>query len=505
MPDQRRNPRRATLTPDRLQRSLWSAADILRGSIDAGDYKIYLFGLLFLKRLSDRFDEEHEALAAAGADPEDPGGHAFFVPPPARWGALQAASTRWGEALNRACAALEEANPRLDGVLAGIDFDDARRLGDARGRDALLARLIQHFTRIPLGNAALSEPDMLGNAYEYLVERFADDAGKKGGEFRTPQRVVDLVVELLDPAEGMRVCDPTCGSGGMLLGCAHHLARRGGDPGTLRLFGQEKNLSTWSICKMNMLLHGRLSDRIERGDTLRHPRLLDAEGHLLRFDRVLANPPFSLDEWGREEAARDPHGRFQYGLPPKAKGDLAFLQHMVATLDAGGQAGVVVPHGVLFRGAAEGEIRRRLVEEDLFDGVVGLPPNLFFGTGIPAAVVVLRREKPPERRGRVIFIDASRDYEEGPVRNLLRDEDVQRIARTYRDFEDVPGYARVARSEEIEASEHSLSIGRYVAAAEAPKAEDVASAIAKLRDLTEARDQADARLYAVLRELGYEA
>ena len=478
------------LTPDELQRHLWAAAEILRGSIDAGDYKLYLFGLLFLKRLSDRFDEE-------------PGG-VFSVPPTARWASLERAGTGLGEALNRASAALEAANPRLGGALSGIDFDDERRLGDARNRDTVLARLVQHFSRLRLRNADLSEPDLLGHAYEYLVERFADDAGRKGGEFRTPEQVVDLVAELLAPAEGMRVCDPTCGSGGMLLGCARHVARRGGDPATLRLFGQEKNVATWSIGKMNMLLHGRLSDRLEKGDTLRDPRLLDAEGRLLRFDRVLANPPFSLDEWGRDEAARDPHARFSHGLPPKTRGDLAFLQHMLATLDEGGQAGVVMPHGALFRGGMEGEIRRRLITEDLFEGVIALPPSLFFGTGIPAAVLVLSRSKRPARAGRVIFIDGSRGYREGSPRNALRPEDVRRIADAFHAFEDAPGHARVVSLDEIAASGHHLNVSRYVVTTEVPAQEDVATAVARLKELEAAREAAEARLSAVLRELGYE-
>jgi type I restriction enzyme M protein len=244
------------LTVDRLERYLWSAADILRGSIDSSDYKNFIFGLLFVKRLSDRFDEEQAALVAERADPEDPDEHEFFVPPRARWSQIQKTATNIGDALNKACSALEEKNAGLEGVLAGIDFNDERKLGDAKNRDAVLARLVQHFSKLDLSNAKIVEPDMLGRAYEFLIEKFADDAGKKGGEFYTPRMVVKLIVEILQPREGMRICDPTCGSGGMLIECAHFLERHKQNPKNLSLFGQEKNLGTWAICKMNMLLTG---------------------------------------------------------------------------------------------------------------------------------------------------------------------------------------------------------------------------------------------------------
>jgi type I restriction enzyme M protein len=490
------------LTPAELQRELWSAADILRGSIDSSDYKNYIFGLVFLKRISDRFDEECEALVAEGANPEDRDEHQFFVPKRARWAFLQKVATNIGEALNTACHALEDANRSLEGVLAGTDFNDERRLGDAKNRDTVLARLIQHFSKLRLRNDALSEPDMLGNAYEYLVEKFADDSGKKGGEFRTPEKVVDLVVELLAPKEGMRICDPTCGSGGMLLGCAQYVARHGGNARNLSLFGQEKNLSTWAICKMNMLLHGRLDDRIEKGDTIRDPKLLEG-GRLMVFDRVLANPPFSLDEWGRTEAEKDGFRRFIYGIPPKAKGDMAFLQHMVATLNDRGQVGVVMPHGVLFRGSSEGEIRKRILQDDLFDAIIGLPPNLFFGTGIPAAILVLRKTKTAERRRRVMFIDASREFQEGSSRNYLRDQDVQKIADTFHAFKDVERYARVVEIQEIEKSEFSLNISRYIITNEAEERVDLAGALAKLKKLRKARAESEAKVDELLTELGY--
>ena len=398
------SPSEEALSVAQLEQYLWSAADILRGSIDSSDYKTYIFGLLFLKRLSDRFEEEAEKLIAEGVSETvawtDPDEHQFFVPDRARWDRIQRTATNIGEALNKACAALEEQNAALEGVLAGIDYNDERKLGDAKNRDTVLARLVQHFSEVSLRNDRMAEPDLLGRAYEYLIEQFADDAGKKGGEFYTPRMVVKLIVELLAPTERMRICDPTAGSGGMLIECAHHIERQGGNPRNLTLHGQEKNLGTWAICKMNMLLHGLPDARIEKGDTIRDPKLVD-EGELLLYDRVIANPPFSLDEWGRDVAEADGYGRFRFGVPPKTKGDLAFVQHMVSVLNGTGRLGVVMPHGVLFRGGAEGKIRQGLLQEDLFEAVIGLAPNLFYGTGIPASILVLNRDKPATRKDKV--------------------------------------------------------------------------------------------------------
>ena len=499
-------PSSKTLSVDELEKHLWAAADILRGSIDSADYKTYIFGLLFLKRLSDRFEEEAEKLIAGGepeaAAWEDRDNHQFFVSDRARWGTILKTSTNIGECLNKACAALEEENAGLEGVLAGIDYNDEHRLGDGSQRDNVLARLVQHFQQISLRNDSMAEPDMLGRAYEYLIEQFADDAGKKGGEFYTPRMVVNLIVELLAPKEEMRICDPTVGSGGMLIECAHYVERHRGNPRNLTLHGQEKNLGTWAICKMNMLLHGLPDAQIEKGDTIRTPRLLE-DGHLRLYDRVIANPPFSLDEWGRDEAENDPFGRFHFGLPPKTKGDFAFVQHMVAVLNAKGRLGVVMPHGVLFRGSSEAKIRQGMLQEDLFEAVIGLAPNLFYGTSIPAAILVLNRHKAARRRRKVLFIDASGAFEEGGNQNRLRDEDVRRITQTFRAYKDVERYARTVSLHEIEQNGWDLNISRYVDTSEEEVRIDVANAVRKLRELEQERLAAEATMNGYLVELGY--
>lgn len=450
------------ITTDELNAHLWGAADILRGTADASDFKNHIFGLLFLKRLSDVFDERRkeiideyvkggmsveDATKIAETDADEYTRGSFFIPKTARWAELMKHGENRAEQIDKALRAIEDQNSEyLEGVLAGVAFNDERRFGDAKEMDGFMQRLLTHFDKVKLGNRNLAEPDVLGNAYEYLVERFAETAGKKGGEFRTPKEVVRLLVELLAPEDGMRICDPTCGSGGMLIGCARHVEDHDGNPQNLSLFGQEKNYGTWAIGKLNMLLHALPDSKIEKGDTIRGPRLLDG-GRLMLFDRVIANPPFSLKDWGHEAAASDPYGRFTRGIPPKTKGDMAFLMHMVETTNDKGMVGVVMPHGVLFRGSSEAKIRTALLNDDFIEAVIGLPPALFFGTGIPASILILNRNKPKARRKKVLFIDASPEgfYLEKAARNQLRAEDILRIVaviRAYADPEAVPKQVR---------------------------------------------------------------
>ncbi|MDI6755238.1 MAG: type I restriction-modification system subunit M [Thermodesulfobacteriota bacterium] len=489
---------------DTLKSHLWESANIMRGSIDAADYKNYIFGLMFLKRLSDVFEEEGERIEKETGNQElawkEPDEHEFVVPERARWNYIKTRTQNLGEILNKANEALEERNTAtLEGVLTVTDFNDKDRLPDV-----ILSKLIAHFSKIRLRNEDLSEPDILGRAYEYLIAQFADDAGKKGGEFYTPKEVVTLLVEILDPQEKMRICDPACGSGGMLVQSVYHLRDKGQNPKNISLFGQERNIGTWAICKMNMLLHGLSSARLEKGDTLRGPKLLTDQGKLMEFDIVIANPPFSLKNWGYEEAQHDPYRRFRFGLPPKGYGDYAFVQHMIATLNPKGRAGVVLPHGVLFRGGAEGKIRKGILEEDLLEAVIGLPPNLFFGTGIPACLFILNKNKTKDRKGKVFFLYGANDYLEGKNQNKLRQEDIAKIVEAYREYKAIKKYSRSASLDEIRANDYNLNITRYIDVAEEEKPIDVQKALDELKELKRERMVTEEKMRKFLKELGYQ-
>ena len=497
----------AKITIDEMNSKVWGAADILRGSIDSSDYKNYIFGMLFLKRLSDVFEEEAAKIHAETGDKElawnDPDEHQFYVPERARWENLRKLSLNIGDELNKACSALEDQNRIIDGVLESIDFN-SERLGETKQRDTILLKLIQHFSGIPMKNSDLGEPDMLGRVYEYLIEQFAENAGKKGGEFYTPRNVVKLIVALLEPKEGMRICDPACGSGGMLVESAKYIERQGGNFKNLSLFGQEKNLGTWGICKMNMLLHGLPDADIRKGDVIRDPKFL-LDGQLMLFDRVIANPPFSLKNWGFEEAQNDGFGRFRYGIPPQTKGDFAFVEHMVSILNQDGKMGVVVPHGVLFRGGSEGRIRESILREDIIEAIVGLPSKLFYGTGIPAAIIIVNKNRPQERRNSILFIDASQEFQVGKNQNTLRPLDIEKVVQAYKDYKDVPKYCRVVPISEIEENDHNLNISRYVDTTLEEEPIDVAATLRELRELEARRREIEAKMNEYLRELGYEA
>ena len=505
------------LTRMELESRLWRAADILRGQIDAADYKNYIFSILFLKRLSDRFDEEVENAVADGVPREtaltDYDEHEFFVPESAGWTAIAGASMNLGEALNVASHAIEEANsPRLDGVLAGTNWNDESKLGSPANREGIIRSLLNHFGDLDLRDENLRVDEagggnVLGDAYEYLINQFADDAGKKGGEFYTPRSVVRLIVELLQPREGMRICDPTAGSGGMLIYAAQYVRENSGDLRNLARHGQERNLGTLAIGKLNLLLHGLRSARLEAGDVIAEPQLTDPSGRLESYDQVIANPPFSLKNWGHDFAPADPHHRFdRYGaIPPKTRGDLAFLLHMLGVTNADGMVGVVMPHGILFRSGAEGKIRRGIVEADLFEAVIGLAPNLFFGASIPVAICVLNKAKPVERRGKVLFVDAAQEgyFRQGKAQNFIDSEHTGKIVEAYRAFDEVERFAHVADIEEIEANDFNLNISRYVDTTEPVEVMSVEEALAQFRDAEQRREEAVAKMDALLAELGY--
>lgn len=500
------------LTLQQLESKLWECADVLRGELSATQYMDYIFGMLFLKRMNDEFslereirfkefkeqgmvEEEIEELLNDSSIYET-----FYVPEQARWNKLKDLNLNIGPELDKAFKSIEDSpkNSELIGVLTTVNYNDKERVPDKK-----LSQLLMIFDSMNLSNEYLESEDILGDAYQYLIKEFADQGGKKGGEFYTPTEVVKVMVNLLKPQESMRVYDPSCGSGGMLIQSIQYIKEHGGNYKNISLYGQEINLSTWAICKMNMLLHGAKGADIQKGDTIREPKHTE-NGVLKTYDRVLANPPFSLKNWGIEEANADQYHRFPYGLPPKSYGDLAFVSHMVASLNMKGKMASVVPHGVLFRGGSEQTIRTGFLKDDLVEAVIGLPQNIFYGTGIPAAIIVINKNKVEERRHKVLFIDGSNDFVKDGNKNKLRDEDIEKIVTTFDEYKDVEKYASVVNLETIKEKDYNLNISRYVDTTEEEAEVDIDLVLQDIRELKLKMADSDEKLNGYLEELGFD-
>jgi type I restriction enzyme M protein len=492
-----------SITLSQLESHLWETANILRGPVDAADFKSYVFPLLFFKRISDVYDEEYAAaLAESGGDEEYaqfPQNYRFQIPKDCHWSDVRVVTTNVGQALQKAMRGIETANPE---TLYGI-FGDAQWTNKERLPDSLLRDLIEHFSRITLGNLA-ARADILGQSYEYLIKKFADATNKKAGEFYTPRSVVRLLVNILDPKEGDSIYDPACGTGGMLLEAVHHVRENHGDDRTLwgKLFAQEKNLTTSAIARMNLFLHGAADFQVVRGDTLRQPAFFSGD-NLATFDCVIANPPFSLEKWGEEVWASDPYGRNFAGMPPGKSGDYAWVQHMIKSMaPATGRMAVVLPHGALFRMGKEGEIRRKVLQMDLLEAVIGLGPNLFYGTGLAACILVFRQRKTKDRKKKVLIIDASREFKSGRAQNELLPEHVERIEGWYNDYQDVEGVVRVVTLDDIAANDHNLNIPRYVELRNEQEVLTVDEAMRRLRESAIAAFATEEKLVAILKREG---
>lgn len=496
---------------DEINMIIWKACDTFRGAVDPSEYKNYILTMLFVKYLSDMWKERRAYYE------EQYGGNQqrieralakerFIVPPDSGFDYLYSKreAPNIGELINIALENIERANiTKLEGVFRNVDFNSESALGETRERNRRLKSVLEDFKneKLELGDDRPKTNDIIGDVYEYLIGRFAAGAGKKAGEFYTPQEVSTLLARLVRPKPGDRVCDPACGSGSLLIKVAKEIKEPGGKQSdNFQLNGQESNGSTWALCRMNMFLHGMDAARIEWCDTISNPKLI-ADDKLMRFDIVVANPPFSLDKWGAEDAAHDRFNRFWRAVPPKSKGDYAFITHMIEiAVEGTGKVGVIAPHGVLFRGGSEGAIRQKLIEDNLVEAVIGLPANLFFGTGIPAAILLFNKGK---KTSDILFIDASQDYQDDKKQNRLRPQDIDRVVSTFKAFKSEPKYAYRATVDEVRANDFNLNIPRYVDTSEVEQEIDIAAIqddIEKLEgDLVTTR----AEIAKYLKELGF--
>ena len=498
---------------NKINNILWKACDTFRGTVDPSIYKDYILTMLFLKYISDVWQDHYEAYEREHGDhpeliEELLKNERFVLPRDANFYTLY--DKRYepgnGERIDKALHAIEDGNATKlqdgdHGVFQDISFNSTK-LGDEAQKNDILRHLLEDFHQpaLDLRPSRVGNKDIIGDAYEYLIERFAAGAGKKAGEFYTPAEVSQLIAELVAPQEGEEICDPACGSASLLMKCGRQVVESSGTK-KYALYGQEAIGSTWALAKMNMFLHGEDNHIIKWGDTLRNPRLLTSDETLRHFDVIVANPPFSLDKWGHESAENDPHGRFRRGIPPRTKADYAFILHMIETMKPKtGRVGVVVPHGVLFRGAAEGKIRKKLIEENLLDTVIGLPEKLFYGTGIPAAIMIFKKSKTDRN---VLFIDASREYESGKNQNHLTREHLDKILATYKVRESVDKYAYLASFKEIEENDFNLNIPRYVDTFEEEEEIDLEAVRAERAELKKKLAEIEAQMDGYLRELGY--
>lgn len=493
-----------------LEKKLWDCADILRGTLNSTQYMEYIFGMLFLKRINDQFDAEREEKKqqfknlppeALERVLEDAKAYkTFFIPKQGRWANFKSLNLNIGAELDKAFKAIEDEprNAELVGVLTTANYNDKERVPDGK-----LNQLIQIFDAMNLSNEGLESPDILGDAYMYLIKKFADDGGTKGGEFYTPKEIKDVMVRLLKPKEGMSIYDPCAGSGGFLISAIEYVKEQKQNHRNLQIYGQEINLTTWAIAKLNMLLHDVSGSTIWKGDTIRDPK--NTEGATLKtFDMVLSNPPFSLKSWGREAATANSYNRFNYGVAPASYGDLAFVQHMLASLNSKGLMATVVPHGVLFRGGEEGKIRQAMLEDDLFEAVIGFPQNLFYGATIPAAVIILNKNKPQDKKGKVLFIEASQGFIKDGNKNKLRPEDIDHIVKAYEEFIDEEKFTKVASLDEIKKNDYNLNITRYVDTSEEEEEIDIEEVICRISEREQELSQSKEKLNSFLEQLGFE-